>query len=60
VNYWFREHTASPLTVVDLPIREMGEVAGDLSVRRMEGKSRERRSPARFSLTVCRSTAPPA
>ena len=62
LDTWFCEHTAPPLTVVDLPIREMGEAAVDLLVRMIGGKPREsivlRDPPPR--LIVRRSTAPPA
>jgi DNA-binding LacI/PurR family transcriptional regulator len=61
LDTWFCDHTSPPLTVVDVPIREMGARAVDLLVDMIEGRPREsvvlRDPPPR--LVVRASTAPP-
>jgi LacI family transcriptional regulator len=61
IDTWFCEHTTPALTVVDVPIREMGEAAVDLLVDMIGGAPRQSlviREPAP-RLVIRRSTAPP-
>lgn len=61
LDIWFCDHTNPPLTVVDMPIQEMGATAFELVLAMIEGKPRrsiiQRDPPPR--LIVRESTAPP-
>jgi len=62
LDTWFCDHTNPPLTVVDMPVRAMGEAAVDLLLEMIDGKPRQsiilRDPPPR--LVVRASTAPPS
>jgi DNA-binding LacI/PurR family transcriptional regulator len=61
LDIWFCDHTNPPLTVVDMPMREMGARAVDLLLEMIDGGARQsivlRDPPPR--LIVRESTAPP-
>jgi DNA-binding LacI/PurR family transcriptional regulator len=63
LDTWFCDHTNPPLTVVDLPMREMGASAFELLLQMIEGKPRRSvvlKDPSP-TLVVRKSTArPPA
>ena len=60
IDTWFCEHTNPPLTVVDMPMTEMGAKAFELGLEMIEGSPRQsivlRQPPPR--LVVRASTAP--
>jgi LacI family transcriptional regulator len=62
IDAWFCDHTNPPLTVVDMPIVQMGAVAFELVVKMIEGEPRQslvvRDPPARLVLRA--STGPPS
>jgi LacI family transcriptional regulator len=61
LDIWFCDHTSPPLTVVDMPIQEMGARAFELVVDMIEGKPRRSivlRDP-HPRLVLRKSTAPP-
>jgi DNA-binding LacI/PurR family transcriptional regulator len=61
IDTWFCDHTSPPLTVVDMPIVEMGATAFELVVKMIDGHPRQsiilRDPPPRLILRS--STAPP-
>jgi LacI family transcriptional regulator len=61
IDAWFCDHTSPPLTVVDMPVVEMGATAFDLAVKMIEGEPRQsivlRDPPPKLVLRA--STAPP-
>ena len=62
LDIWFCEHTTPALTVVDMPVGEMGAAAVNLLVDMIDGKPRQSivlRDPAP-RLVLRRSTARPA
>jgi LacI family transcriptional regulator len=61
IDTWFCDHTNPPLTVVDMPMEEMGATAFELVVKMIEGQPRQsmilRDPPPRLILRS--STGPP-